>query len=69
MGRANDRAWLSLLGLTCLGVAQPLEVGKLVCEQFALFITPDKDLNMAPPSMLTNCSEQDRRPKNGRSPK
>jgi hypothetical protein len=44
LGRANDRAWLSLPGLTCLGVAQPLEVGKLVCEQFALFIAPDKDL-------------------------
>jgi hypothetical protein len=34
----------SLSGRRCLGVAQPLEAGKLVCEQFALFIAPNKDL-------------------------
>jgi hypothetical protein len=50
-----------------LGVPQLVEANKLVCDQFALFIAPDKTLNMAPLSRLMNCSEQDRRPKNGRS--
>src|SRR5580704_18078597 len=39
-----DRPCLWLSGGSRLGVAQSLEPGKLVCEQFALFIAPDKDL-------------------------
>jgi hypothetical protein len=58
-----------LSGGSRLGVAQPLEPGKLVCEQFALFIAPDKDLEHGAAIELMNCSGQDRRPKNGRSTK
>jgi hypothetical protein len=46
---------------------RPLEAGKPVCEQFALFVAPDKDLEQGAAVELMNCSEQERRPKNGRS--
>ena len=44
IGGGWDHPCLQLSGGSRLGVAQPLEPGKLVCEQFALFIAPDEDL-------------------------
>jgi hypothetical protein len=44
IGPSQRPPWLSLSGCRRLGVPQPLEADKLVCEQFALFIAPDKDL-------------------------
>jgi hypothetical protein len=49
IGPGQRPPWLSLSGRRCLDVPQPLEANKLVCEQFALFIAPDKDLEHGAP--------------------
>ena len=62
--------FLSVVFMVLLGLAVTMAVqavGTLLL--FALLVAPVKDLNMAPTLMLVNCSEQDRRPKNGRSTK
>src|SRR3984885_15429657 len=44
----SERSAFLLSECSRLGVPQPLEAGELVCEQFALFVAPDKDLEHRP---------------------